>query len=196
MACLRLLFVDQDNTLVSPAAEHLLRWRLQQRLGRDASHYAVGSAGLDPQEGRTVASEVTDVLVDAGYSGPRRLRSRVADTGMLADADLILTGTERERQLLTAAFPEFTSRSLLLRRAVTVLTSGSASLPAVDARERSRAIVELLRAQDQGRPPVAGDELCAGEDPHRRRETLAQVSSAVDVLAFILTPATLIFSEP
>ena len=194
MTSLRLLFVCTGNICRSPSAEYLLRARLEHLLGDDAKKFQLSSAGLGTPGGWEIDPKIAQLLRERGIEDRQEFRSRRVDAEILADADLILTGTKQHRLAIGADFPEAYSRTFTMREAAALLcTAETAALPAYEVVERGRAAVALLQRARSTR--VLRDDQFDIEDPHGHRTSVyktmfAQVTAVVDILSFVLAPAS------
>src|SRR3954453_19801796 len=96
-----LLFVCTGNCR-SPAANLLLRTRLDELLGPEARLVDVTCAGLGTPAGQGLDPRVAQLLRSAGIEDVDQFRSRCVDADVLADADLVLTGTKQHRLAIGA----------------------------------------------------------------------------------------------
>lgn len=194
MSSLRLLFVCTGNICRSPSAEFLLRARLEQLLGDDAKRFQLSSAGLGTPGGWEIDPKVAELLSERGIEDRQEFRSRRVTAEILADADLILTGTKQHRLSIGADFPEAYPRTFTMREAATLLsTPETTTLPAYDVGDRGRAVIAFLQRARSTR--VLTEESFDILDPHGRRAAaykamFEQVTSAVNVLSFVLVPAS------
>jgi protein-tyrosine phosphatase len=194
MTSLRLLFVCTGNICRSPSAEYLLRAGLEQRLGDAAKQFQLGSAGLGTPGGWEIDPKVSQLLQDSGIDDRQAFRSRRVDAAILADADLVLTGTKQHRLTIGADFPEAYSRTFTMREAAALLsTSETATLPPYDLLDRGRATIALLQRARSTR--VLRDDQFDIADPHGHRTSayktmFGEVTAVVDLLTFVLAPRT------
>jgi protein-tyrosine phosphatase len=194
MTAIRLLFVCTGNICRSPSAEFLLRKRLSARLGPDAKQIEISSAGLGTPGGWEIDPKVSQLLSEHGLSEQSEFRSRRVETALLGEADLVLTGTKQHRLTIGSDFPEAYSRTFTMREAAQLLTrADSPDLPPYDLLERGRSVIGLLQ-RERGTRALTDDEFDIA-DPHGHRMNaykamFDQVLGVVDVLSFVLAPAT------
>ncbi len=119
-AVLRILFVCTGNTCRSPMAETLFRrlvtekldcrdWELRER-GIDVFSAGISSAGTDP-----AAPEAVQIMQECKLDLSQHLSQRVVPR-MLEESTLVLTMTDRHRQLLAESRPDLADRFRLLDR--------------------------------------------------------------------------------
>ncbi|MDQ1632541.1 MAG: low molecular weight protein-tyrosine phosphatase [Frankiaceae bacterium] len=194
MTVLRLLFVCTGNICRSPSAEYLLRARLRSMLGDDGDCFALSSAGVGTPGGWELDPKIAQLLTGVGIDPDGQFRSRRVDAAVLGDADLILTGTKQHRLAIGADFPEAYSRTFTMREAAALFASPeTAALPRHDLVQRGQAAVALLQRARSTRA-LRDDEVDIA-DPYGRRTSeyqtmFREVASVVDVLSFVLAPAT------
>lgn len=101
----RILIVCTGNICRSPVAAAML----QRRLPRLTVH----SAGLGALVGQPVDARARQ-LAEADGLDVDAHEARQLDTGMLAEADLVLVMTDNQRQALAKRWPEARGKTLLL----------------------------------------------------------------------------------
>src|SRR5689334_14340533 len=101
---LRMLFVCTGNICRSPSAQMLLRARLDGLLGPEAKQIEISSAGLGTPGGWELDAPIAELLRSAGVENVEQFRSRPVTPAVLADADVILTGTKQHRLAIGADF--------------------------------------------------------------------------------------------
>src|SRR3954453_20323636 len=101
-SALRGLFVCTGNICRSPSAQMLLSTRLDDLLGPEAKQIEISSAGLGTPGGWELDPPIADLLSSAGTANLEHFRSRPVDPSVLADADLVLTGTKQHRLTIGA----------------------------------------------------------------------------------------------
>lgn len=193
-SALRVLFVCTGNICRSPSAEMLLRARLDDLLGPEAKQIEIGSAGLGTPGGWELDPPIDALLRSAGIGDTEQFRSRRVDAAILADADLVLTGTKQHRLTIGAEFPDAYARTFTMREAARLLCRvDQAELPRLDLLERGRALITFLQ-RERGTRALTDEDLDVA-DPHGRRQAayetmFSEVRGIVDVLTFVLAPAT------
>ena len=194
MSSVRLLFVCTGNICRSPSAEFLLRRHLENRLGEASKQIELSSAGLGTPGGWELDPKVADLLHTMRIDDTREFRSRRVDTSVLADADLVLTGTKQHRLTIGAEFPEAYAKTFTMREAAALLTrADTRGLPPYDLVERAAELIALLK-RERGIRALADDQLDI-DDPHGRRTSayeamFTQVRGVVDVFSFLMAPMT------
>jgi protein-tyrosine phosphatase len=194
MPTVRLLFVCTGNICRSPSAEFLLRFQLENRLGEAAKQIELSSAGLGTPGGWEIDAKVAELLHGARVGGTQEFRSRRVDAAVLAESDLVLTGTKQHRLTIGGEFPEAYAKTFTMREAVALLTrADTRGLPPHDLVERTSELIALLK-RERGIRALADDQFDI-DDPHGRRTSayeamFAQVRGVVDVLSFLLAPMT------
>ena len=109
-----ILFICHANTSRSVIAETLLKKMLMDRALHD--HLSVVSGGIAAyaRDGALVSMDARLVLRDAGIHVPpdRGATDLKRNRHLIADADLILTMTARQVQMLRDAFPEAAGKAV------------------------------------------------------------------------------------
>ena len=103
MSTFKLLLVCSGNTCRSPMAEAIARPMLRDRLG-DREGISVGSAGTFAGSGAPASSEAVAVIAQMGGDLSSH-RSKPVHADAVAEADLVLTMTQRHADDLRRAFP-------------------------------------------------------------------------------------------
>lgn len=98
-----LLFVCAGNVCRSPFAERYAA------VAAPGTSVVFGSAGFEALEGYGMDAAMAAELVARGGSASG-FRARALDPAMMADADLVLTMTLRQRHLLRSGFPHYQDR--------------------------------------------------------------------------------------
>ena len=172
----RVLFVCTGNICRSPMAEHLMRDGLRARLGPDADHFVVASAGTFGLVDHPMEPFASDTLRDHHAVDGSAFRAKALADFMVSGADLVLTATRDHRAAAVTLHPQAARRTFTIREFDRLLsTTTLADLPA-DLTERAPAVVAaavaqrgLLRADKPGddditdpyRGPLKGFETCA-----------------------------------
>jgi protein-tyrosine phosphatase len=190
----RILFVCTGNVCRSPMAQAMLRHRLRDRLGDDASAFEVTSAGTGALVGSPMEAFATEVLAGLGVAADE-FEAREVSGELLQEADLILTATRQHRSFVVSTQPSVVRRTFTVRefaRLAGSLTLNDVSAAAVgaDVSDRSRAVVERVAGQRGMTPPVPHSEDDVA-DPYRQpvkrfARTADELQPAVDVLAELL----------
>jgi protein-tyrosine phosphatase len=110
----RILFVCTGNICRSPAAEVLLRRRLEREGLED---WEVGSAGTWTAAGRPISAHMADLLAQRGLDASSH-RSQEIDRRMMEEADLILVMTQSHAEALRLEFPDQAHKVFLLSEMV------------------------------------------------------------------------------
>jgi len=114
-----ILFICHANTSRSVIAESLLKQMLIERAVHH--HLSVVSGGIAAyaRDGALVSMDARLVLRDAGIHVPaeRGATDLKRNRHLIAGADLILTMTERQVQMLEEAFPEATGKAIFTLKA-------------------------------------------------------------------------------
>ena len=193
-SALHVLFVCTGNICRSPSAQMLLRARLDDLLGPEAKQIEISSAGLGTPGDWELDPPIADLLRSAGVEDVEQFRSRPVTPAVLADADLILTGTKQHRLTIGADFPDAYGRTFTMREAVRLLVHADRDgLPRYDLLDRGRSMIALMQ-RERGTRALTEENLDV-EDPHGRRQSayeamFADIRGIVDVLTFVLAPAT------
>jgi protein-tyrosine phosphatase len=188
---LTVLAVCTGNVCRSPAVERLLRLRL----GLDDS-IVVASAGTNALVGHPIAEPMAELLAGLGAE-TSGFAARRLTPAMVAAADVVVALTRAHRSAVVTLHPAAVRRSFTLRELARLVARVDPS--ALDeaaqgpgAGARLVALLPLAAAQRSSGPvtPEADDVV----DPWRRqpsvyRESVTQISPAVDVLARALVPA-------
>ncbi|MGG6495589.1 UNVERIFIED_CONTAM: hypothetical protein NY603_21960, partial [Bacteroidetes bacterium 56_B9] len=91
------------------------------------------SAGVGTPGGWELDPKIGELFARHRIGGGDAFRSRRLDAALLADADLVLTGTKQHRLTIGAAFPDAYARTFTMREAAALLaTPETASLPTTD----------------------------------------------------------------
>lgn len=178
-----ILVVCMGNICRSPFAEMLLREEAGRRLGGDAP-VRVRSAGVRGLRGHPATTEMRAEAAERGLDLSHH-RGAGVTTGMVADADLVLTMTEAQRDVLTRMAPAAASRTFTLKEFARLVEHVDA--PA-DGAPRDRVRMVASRADEQrSRAPAAAapedvaDPYGAARDVYRR--TAEEISELVDRVA-------------
>ncbi|MDD4802748.1 MAG: low molecular weight protein arginine phosphatase [Syntrophomonas sp.] len=105
MAAKNILFVCTGNTCRSPMASQLLLNKLQQQgESMQATDIQVCSAGLFTYDGLPASAQAIEVMREEGIDISLH-RSALLESSHIHDADLILTMTSSQRDILINRFP-------------------------------------------------------------------------------------------
>jgi protein-tyrosine phosphatase len=191
----RILVVCTGNICRSPMAEAMLRHRLAERLGADATAlFEVGSAGTYGIVAAPMEPFALEALAAYGVD-PGDFASRELVTDLVTGADLVLGATREHRAAVARLAPRAQRRNFTLREFARLATAVDPT--AVDAAAaaaavadgcspvaaRARAAVEAVAAKRGFVPPAtpADDDV---PDPYRRDR------SAFDAAAALLAEST------
>ena len=106
----RILFVCTGNICRSPAAEALLKDRLERN---GLTGWEVESAGTWTVDGRSASRYVVQVLAERGLD-LRQHQSRTVNHRMVKRADLVLAMTQNHAEALRLEFPDQADKIYLL----------------------------------------------------------------------------------
>jgi protein-tyrosine-phosphatase len=106
----RILFVCTGNICRSPAAQYLLKRRLEHE-GLD--DWEVESAGTWALEGRPISAHMASLLAQRGIDASAH-RSREINERMIEEADLVLVMTRNHAEALGLELPEQADKVYLL----------------------------------------------------------------------------------
>jgi protein-tyrosine-phosphatase len=162
-AAFTVLFVCAGNVCRSAFAERLSVGYLDSALGPEARVFRIVSAGLRALVGARMNSSTAVVL--AGFGGvPGDFSARLFIADMAVDADLVLTMTRAQRDVVLSAAPRALSRTFTLTEAADLaagldqhpgdpLSSESSPVDAV------RDLVRRMAAARAGRPGRQADDI-------------------------------------
>lgn len=133
----RILLICTGNLFRSPAAEHLLRRRLPERLGIEIS-----SAGSQARPGRPIADAMAALLAESDIASGGFQSSPLSDAGIEA-ADLILGLEQAHRSAAVSRVPSALGRSFTLKE----FDRLTASLPATSLVREARRLHPASRLE-------------------------------------------------
>ena len=178
-----ILILCTANMCRSPMAEHLLRHKLHERLGRSAGwDWVVSSAGTHASSGTSVHKFACEALSEVGIM-VEGARCRQATPQLLAGADLVLTSTRAQRAWVATEQPGAVRRTFTLRHFARCCVSGRRH----DDHQQFERGDELMALASRGRAllqPVSED-LDNIADPigwglDRFRRCLNEIDSSLD----------------
>lgn len=189
----RILFVCTGNMCRSPVAQIVTRRLLDERLGESARAFTVASAGTAAVTGSPMASGSGAALGAFGVAqAVRSFRSRRLTSGMVAEADLVLTAERRHRQLVVTLQPSALARAFCFREFVRLLTGAERNELPADPVRHAHAAVAMARSR-RGMPGFVRAEDDAIPDPithapgaHQR--SVALIAATARQLVELLTP--------
>ncbi|MFF5174500.1 low molecular weight phosphatase family protein [Micromonospora sp. NPDC000089] len=180
----RLLIVCHANMCRSPMAEYLLRQLLGDR------PIVVASAGTHAVPGHPMHPYAAEIAAGTG-ADPAAFVSRELRPEHLAEADLVLTATRRQRSICTALAPAALHRTFTLHQfgrlaAAADPPAGRVDAPlrtAVRAAARARALLQPAAPEaDDLRDPIGGGpedfRRCAAEIGRSVRPVLTLIGAA------------------
>ncbi|MDN4472014.1 hypothetical protein [Demequina zhanjiangensis] len=163
----RILIVDTEHTGRAALAERLLRRSLAAH-GVDAFQIRVTSAGLDAIDGARIDPVAAELITRHGGNADG-FAARSLSAPMVAATDMLLTGTEAERDALVRRYPRAARRTFTmgelqhLYRAVVELSAPLREHP-------------LILANRRGRTPVSPDwELPAWDGPGAHADAVGRL---------------------
>lgn len=188
----RVLTVCTGNIGRSPMAERLLRHRLGQRLGPDATIFDVSSAGTLGCVGEPMEEFAAAALIESGVSASG-FRGRALDVQLLSDVDLVLTATRDHRAEVVALLPNVVRRAFTIKEFARLSDAVNSALGpngshdlVADARGRTDMAGRLRGMGD--RPDPADEDVVdpIGAPLDTYRERMAEIdracARAVDLL--------------
>jgi protein-tyrosine phosphatase len=185
---MRVLFVCTGNICRSPLAERLLRSWAGDALGAGAAELTVGSAGTAAIDGTPMDPHSAQALTELG-GNPEGFRARRLAPGESLDADLVLTMTRAQRQLVLHADPRSLRRVFTLAEAAGLLPLADRDgLPPLPVPQRARELAVRLDAARAYRRGTDEDDV---RDPIGRplevhRQVAARIAGALRPLADVL----------
>lgn len=190
----RILHVCTGNVCRSPYAEILTRHLLLERLGGDAVHFQVASAGVGAVVGSGMHPETRGELALWGLhaAAADAFVARQLEPGILAGADLVLGATTAHRSAVVKLAPRALPVTFSLREFARLAASVDRAALPDDPVARARTLVQLARAQ-RGMTPPGGPDADQVPDPigqtvaaHRQAATL--MDEAIAAIVDVLTP--------
>ncbi len=179
-AAFRVLCVCIANQCRSPMMERLIRREVAFRLGPDAHHWSVTSAGVRAVDGQPMHRLAGQTLRLLGTDADEFTARRVS-LPQVRGADLVLAATADERDSLIAAVPAAIGRTYTLlefaRLAAAVPAATLAATPD-DVTTRAVAVVAAARGM-RGRTPYVDPALDDLEDPPRTAEAFSECAGAI-----------------
>lgn len=189
----RVLVICHANVCRSPLAERLMRRGILDRLGPDGEAFRVRSAGTHARTNQAMHPLAAEVLEESG-ADPTGFRSRRLTAGLVAEADLVLTATRRQRSACVAFEPAAVRRTFTIpqfgRYASALPTD---SLTAVSSpQNRLRSLIEQL-SLIRGELPVATVDEDDLPDPVDQpiqafRRCRAEIEGVVEVMTALIAP--------
>ncbi len=187
---LSVLLVCEANMCRSPLAQSLLARRLDER---GLHEVRLSSAGLRTEEGVPMDPAAVRSLRRHDVTADPAFRSR-RFTADLADADLVLTSTMRQRDELVRRAPQARDRTFAWRELAALLTFGP--LP-VSGQPTAAGRLEEALAQIRGRRGLVRPEAAGGYDvpdpigkPSRAFDKIADdIATSMGSVAGLLTAA-------
>ncbi|MDI6101300.1 low molecular weight phosphatase family protein [Actinoplanes sp. NEAU-A12] len=190
----RVLVVCHANLCRSPMAERLLRHGLAARLGSDDAAFQVGSAGTHAEADRPMHPLAWQVLTQAGV-GSAGFRSRPLTGNLVAEADLVLTATRRQRSACVSLDPAAVRRTFTMRqfgRYAAAFTAPDAA-PATP-QQRLRALLERVPLIRAGLPIVPADQDDLPDPVQQQITAFRQCRTTIEQIVEAM--ATLIAGNP
>lgn len=187
----RLLFVCIANECRSPMAERICRHELALRLGDGSPGWTSSSAGTEGTDGRSMHRYSTRALTGLG-ADPTGFTSRELTHEIITSADLILTASASERDVVIGKVPTVLPLTYTLRefaRLVVAVPGAVAAAPG-DPITRGRAIVSEAR-KARGRVPYVEPAMDDIVDPPRNpgsfERCAADIQASVRIILTVLT---------
>ncbi|NLM97944.1 MAG: RpiB/LacA/LacB family sugar-phosphate isomerase, partial [Halanaerobiaceae bacterium] len=106
------LFVCTGNTCRSPMAEFLFNKYVKE--DKKLKNWVAVSAGISTLPGLSASEHVITVLGEEGLD-PLGHRSRQLDDKLIQEADLVLTMTEKHKEIIIGLYPEFAEKVFTLK---------------------------------------------------------------------------------
>ena len=129
-----ILVVCLGNVCRSPLAEHLLRQRLEHRLGEAASTVRVSSAGVRALVGDPM-NEMSAAELRRLGGDPEGFISSQVTAQRLDEADLVLTATRELRSRVLEEAPRALKRTFTVREFAALTAAHVGDEPALDPRD-------------------------------------------------------------
>ncbi|HWC35047.1 MAG TPA: hypothetical protein VG650_09480 [Mycobacteriales bacterium] len=151
----RVLVVCTGNICRSPFAERLLRARLDERFGPDATSIEISSAGTWGLVGEPMMPEAAETL--RRYGGdPANFAACALDEQQIEAADLVLGLTREHRAAVVTMVPRASARTVTIREYARLLSGLSPSelpIAGLDLTERFRVVTRTAFGRRGFAPP-------------------------------------------
>jgi len=143
----RILFVCTGNICRSPMAEHLMRDGLRRRLGTEADHFVLASAGTFGLVDSPMEPFASNTLRDRYSVDGSAFRAKALADFMVSGADLVLTATRDHRAAAVTLHPQASRRTFTIREFDRLLSTTSVEDLPADLLARAEAVVAAAVAQ-------------------------------------------------
>lgn len=178
----RILFVCTGNICRSPAAERLLAARVPPRAG-----VTVESVGTDAVVGESISPPMAGLLTAAGVNASD-FAARLATTGLMENADLVVGLTREHRAAAVSLQPRLVRRAFTLRELSRLAGQMRVAISDEDTLGVRLRMLTLAAARERLPTAQGLDDI---EDPYRQgaaayARSFAAIRESIDAIAGVL----------